>query len=118
MFTIGKSFTFAAAHHLPKLPEGHKCRRVHGHNYVVTVYLSSSTVDRRGFVVDYGDLEPFGEFIKSTLDHQDLNAVLSITPTAELLAKYLYEQATDRLTGRVIGVRVSETPNTFAEYRP
>ncbi|MEM1009583.1 MAG: 6-carboxytetrahydropterin synthase, partial [Myxococcota bacterium] len=29
---IYKEFTFEAAHHLPFVPEGHKCRRLHGHS--------------------------------------------------------------------------------------
>ena len=28
---IWKEFTFEAAHLLPNVPEGHKCRRLHGH---------------------------------------------------------------------------------------
>lgn len=35
MYRIGKRFMFEAAHHLPDLPEGHKCARLHGHSYTV-----------------------------------------------------------------------------------
>ena len=30
---IFKEFTFEAAHDLPNTPEGHKCRRLHGHSF-------------------------------------------------------------------------------------
>ena len=36
---ICKTFTFDAAHQLHLLPEGHKCRRMHGHTYRVDTYV-------------------------------------------------------------------------------
>lgn len=124
MFTIGKAFSFAAAHHLEHLPADHKCHRVHGHNYTVQVALASDGLDPNGFVLDYGLLAPFREYVDGTLDHQDLNEVLGFPPTAELLAQHLHRVATQLLTNanargfRVLSVVVAETPTTFAEYRP
>lgn len=124
MYVIGKTFGFAAAHHLPLLAEGHKCRRVHGHNYTVTVELSSTRLDPTGFVVDYANLSPFGDWVKDTLDHQDLNQVMpsGLPSTAENLAEWLYTKAVQLLTldndDLVTAVRVCETANTVAEYRP
>jgi len=37
---IFREFTFDAAHRLDHLPEGHKCARVHGHTYRLTVFLA------------------------------------------------------------------------------
>ena len=34
---LTKEFRFEAAHCLPNTPEGHKCRRLHGHSFKVTV---------------------------------------------------------------------------------
>ena len=50
MHAITKAFSFAAAHSLPQLPDGHKCRRVHGHNYEVLVELRSEELDDFSFV--------------------------------------------------------------------
>ena len=36
---IWKEFSFDAAHLLPNVPEGHKCRRLHGHTYTVRIYV-------------------------------------------------------------------------------
>lgn len=77
MFEISKEFAFSAAHHLAHLPEGHKCAREHGHNYVVRLHLRSgglSPVD--GFVRDYGDLSEFKRWVDQVLDHRDLNEVI------------------------------------------
>jgi 6-pyruvoyltetrahydropterin/6-carboxytetrahydropterin synthase len=118
MFEITKDFEFSAAHHLPQLPEGHKCRRPHGHNYLVRVEISSEKLDERGFVIDYGELTPVSLLVRD-LDHQDLNEVTSIVPTAENLAFLIWD-----LTRRFfpeelyLAVGVSETPKVWAWYRP
>ena len=35
---IYKEFTFDSAHKLPNVPDGHKCKNLHGHTYKLTVY--------------------------------------------------------------------------------
>jgi len=116
MFIITKEFHFSASHILEGLPEGHPCSRLHGHNYVVVIELASAELDDRGFVVDYGDLKTFKDYIDNRLDHQHLNDVLVVpSPTAEWIAKHLYEVAKD-MFHQVVSIRVSETPKTWATY--
>lgn len=116
--TISKEYHFSAAHHLGGLRPDHPCGRVHGHNYVVTLTLTGD-LDSNGFVIDYNDLAPFGQWIDDTLDHHDLNHTLH-QPTAEHLAQALVHIADDLLTlstNRRIhrwAVTVSETPKTTA----
>ena len=117
MFTISKRFAFSASHTLDSLPEGHKCRRLHGHNYLVEVVLQAAALDEHGMVRDYGDLASFREWLMATLDHRHLNDVIDQPTTAEVLAVYLHGQARAMLPV-VVAVRVSETPDTWAEYRP
>lgn len=117
MYTIGKTFEFSASHQLTHLPEGHKCKRDHGHNYKVTVTLVKETLNRDGFVTDFAKLDPFGDMIKETFDHRHMRDVMgqSQNQTSEVMAKWFY----DWLRGRgypVFCVRVSETDKTFAEY--
>lgn len=116
MYTISKRFDFAASHQLNDLPNGHKCARFHGHNYTVELVLTAPALNRYGFVEDYGDLKPFKQFIDSTLDHRHLNDIIATAPTAENLAKWLFDKAR-AWWDCVVAVRVSETPNTWAEYR-
>lgn len=119
MYTIRKSFAFSAGHHLLGLPEDHQCARIHGHNYVVTVELCAATLNEVGFVKDYGELKPIKEYIDSTLDHRDLNTILEINPTAELMAKFFFNYFRDILGYKQLrAVEVSETPLTVSRYTP
>jgi 6-pyruvoyltetrahydropterin/6-carboxytetrahydropterin synthase len=135
VYTISKRFTFDASHQLTGLREGHKCMRLHGHTYTVELELQG-TLNANGFVVDYDNLKPFKEFIDNYLDHRDLNEALKqfsnspSQPSAENLAAWLYDMAVSVLRKegmygtpiphyvRISAVRVQETPNTSAEYRP
>ncbi len=117
MYRITKQFKFSAGHFLNNLPETHPCARQHGHNYQVDVCLMSETLNNIGFVVDYGDLVSFKEMIDATLDHKNLNDVVSFNPTAELLAKYLFERCCEFWWGeKVYSVTVKETDGTSAVY--
>lgn len=116
-YTITKQFAFSASHVLDGLPAGHQCARLHGHNYVVEVELAADTLDDRGFVVDYGDLGWFKRLLDDQLDHRHLNDAVAVHPTAELLAQWLFGVLRAR-HHQAAAVRVSETPKTWAEYRP
>lgn len=117
MFTIAKTFHFSAAHRLTRVPEGHKCRRMHGHNYTVEVRLSATDVHATGMVVDYADLTALGHYLDTQVDHRLLNDVLEVEPTAENIAWHFYTWC-HRRWPQVTSVRVHETPQTWAEYRP
>ena len=121
-FTIAKRFSFSASHALTAVPEDHRCRRLHGHNYEVEIVCSADDLDDRGMVVDYFDLDPVKQFIDETVDHRHLNDVLPGEPTAERLAWWLFESLKGTLpadvSSRIVAVRVHETPKTWAEYRP
>jgi 6-pyruvoyltetrahydropterin/6-carboxytetrahydropterin synthase len=119
-FRIGKRFTFEAGHCLPTLPEGHKCRRLHGHSYTVEVVLASGQLVGPGFVADFGDLAPLRGYIDGTLDHRYLNDVLDAEPTCEVIAAHLaawyLEHLAAAVPGRLHAVRVWETATCWAEY--
>lgn len=117
-FTISKTFEFSASHELRLLPETHKCRRNHGHNYVVTVTLTAEDLDEYGFVTDFGELAAFGDYLKTTFDHRLINDQVSFHPTSERLAHHLGRWIIDNLEphvhGRLVSVRVAETPTSSA----
>ena len=115
MYRIAKQFTFSASHALSHLSAAHPCHNVHGHNYVVEVELSGA-LDERDMVLDYHELQPLKAYLDQELDHEHLNNVLSFPPTAENLARHLFEWCKERWS-QASAVRVSETPKTWAEYR-
>lgn len=121
-YIIAKDFHFSAAHRLEGLPADHQCARLHGHNYVVRVELSGD-VDGVGFVFDYGRLAFVGRYLDTEWDHRNLNERVDFNPTAELLAAHLANvvaMGLEPLLDGVVctGVGVSETPKTWAWYRP
>lgn len=116
MFTIKKKFEFSAAHQLVGLPPGHQCGQLHGHNYEVEVELAAETLDDRGFVVDYGELKPLKEYLKAKFDHGFLNDHFA-QPTAENIAFALFGWCSKKWP-QTVSVSVSETPKTWATYRP
>lgn len=122
MYRIAKTFTFEAAHRLRGLPADHKCARTHGHSYRVEIVLESEQLTGTGFVDDFAELKPLGDYIAASLDHQDLNSALEGNPTSELLARHLADwferHLAPHINGRLVGVRVSETVSSWAEYLP
>jgi len=118
MYKISKEFPFSAAHSLFGLPDDHPCSRLHGHNYVVTVHLRSQELNRQGFVRDYNELNIVRKYIDHTLDHRNLNDILSpLNSSAENLAKWLYDIFKPQLP-ELYAIEVSETPKTSAIYEP
>lgn len=118
MYRITKEFHFSASHQLCHLPDDHPCARLHGHNYIVEVELSAETLDDNGFVLDYRDLAPLKRYIDDELDHRHLNDVFGHNMvTSERLAQEIFDWCHARWA-QVSAVRVSETPKTWAEYRP
>ncbi len=118
MYRITKEFHFSASHQLKGLAEDHPCARLHGHNYVVEIELQAIELNSVGFVRDYHDLAPLKAYIDDNLDHRHLNDVVGDeNATAERLAKLLFDWCKTRWP-ETSALRISETPKTWAEYRP
>lgn len=122
MYKIKKEFHFSAAHQLHGLPEEHPCSRLHGHNYIIIIELSSPVLNNVGFVKDYRALDPIKRWIDDNLDHQNLNEVLGFNPTAEKIAEYLYYRVlnlcdlSSEVYTKLQSVTVKETEKTAATY--
>lgn len=117
MIEITHDFAFEAAHQLPNVPEGHKCSRLHGHSYKVTLQLAGEVDPILGWFIDFGDLEDVVRPVIASLDHHLLNDIEGLSnPTSELLAVWLF----DRLAGHLdtlAAVTVRETIDSAATYR-
>lgn len=119
--TIAKRFTFDAAHFLPTVPEGHKCRRMHGHTYEVEFQFSGETAEN-GFCasIDYDDIAKVWDRIHKTLDHRELNKIPGLqVPTTEILVEWIITavsvltETTTGLYNHLGSVKVAESATTW-----
>lgn len=117
MYRITKDFHFSASHILDHLGPDHPCARMHGHNYIVRVELAGAELNADGFVRDYNELASLKRYIDEQFDHRHLNDVLNTHTTAENMARHFYDWCKARWP-ETTAVKVSETPKTWAEYRP
>src|SRR2546423_11356774 len=72
---LTKDFTFEAAQTLPKAPEGHKCRRVHGHSFKGEVSVEGNVDPTVGWVYDHAKLSAAMKTLLQILDHTYLNDI-------------------------------------------
>ena len=87
---LSKEFTFEAAHLLPNVPEGHKCRRLHGHSFRVEVTVKGPVDPRTGWVMDFGELKEKFRPLEDQLDHRYLNEVAGLeNSTSENIARWI-----------------------------
>ncbi|MCC7146941.1 MAG: 6-carboxytetrahydropterin synthase QueD [Phycisphaeraceae bacterium] len=114
---LTKSMTFHAAHYLPTFPQGHKCRRMHGHTFGVDLIVEGEVDEARGYLIDYGDIKAAAKPLIEQLDHQVLNDVKGLdVPTAENISRWIYDRLKPQLA-ELKAVRVHETEDNVAEYR-
>lgn len=131
MFQVSEIVHFCYGHRL--LDYVGKCARVHGHNGKVEIVVAAETLDARGFVMDFSDLQASAQsFIDAQLDHRlllrhddplvpllaaqgEAFVVLDVNPSAENLAKLIF----DHLRGLdfpVVAIRFFETETSVAVY--
>ncbi len=135
MYADRIELVFDAGHRLLKYKG--KCESPHGHTFKAEIVLSSEKLGKMGFVADFVELrERIGKWVDEHWDHaflindQDqelLSAFNSLTekkifvfheenPTAEVMARYLYDNVHKLYGDLVSKVRIWESPNQYAEY--
>ena len=117
MYTITKEFSFCASHSLKHLPMDHPCSKVHGHNYIVIIELQSAQLDKQGMVLDYKKLDLIKAYIDNHFDHNHLNKVMEKSPTAENLAKQIFELF-NKTYPKLSAVTVKEDNTRSVTYSP
>ena len=113
---LTRDFTFEAAHLLPKAPEGHKCRRLHGHSYRVEISVEGEVDPKTGWLIDYGVIAQLVEPIRTRLDHYYLNEISGLeNATSENLAAWIWEKLKPSLP-MLTRITVHETCEARCEY--
>jgi 6-pyruvoyltetrahydropterin/6-carboxytetrahydropterin synthase len=114
---IFKEFTFEAAHRLPNVEPDHKCARLHGHSFRVSVHLTGPVSTDGGWVRDFHDISSAMAPLLEMLDHYYLNEVEGLeNPTSEVLARWIWAGLTGSLP-ELSEVVVRETCTSGCVYR-
>ena len=114
---LRKTFQFEAAHRLPRLPESHKCHRLHGHSFQTEIVVAGECDPRLEWLVDYADLSEAFRPLWEQLDHRYLNEIPGLdNPTSENIAVWIWDRLKPRLP-LLTEVVVAETCTARCGYR-
>ena len=90
---IFKKFSFDSAHFLPNVPDGHKCKEMHGHTYHLTIYIEGELENHLDWVMDFSELKGIVSPIINAIDHKVLNDIKGLeNPTCENLAIWIWKK--------------------------
>ena len=108
MYRIQKRLEISGAHSLT-LDYESKCSNVHGHNWIINIYMQAKELDKNGMILDFTVIK---KKILGKLDHKNLNEIVDFNPTAENIAKWIC----DELGEKCYKVTVQESEGNTAEY--
>ena len=119
MFTISVERHFHASHQLT-LPDGSK-EPVHSHDWIVTADISSEKLNNIGVVMDFKVLKAMIDRTVAEFNNKALESIgyfQQNNPSAENVAKYIYEKLRIELSENVKlqKVRVMEEPGCSAMF--
>jgi len=119
MYELVVEAEFSAAHRLREYRGA--CEKLHGHNYRVELTVAAEALGPLGMAADFRVLKRLLREAVKRYDHGFLNDLAEFrtqNPTAENLARVLYEECSRRMR-RGIGVQsvtVWESPRCAARY--
>jgi len=109
---ITKKFTFDSAHQLRNYRG--KCKKLHGHTYVLYVTVSGNVDKKSGMVVDFAKInETVKENVINVFDHEYINNILK-QPTAENMSIWIWKRLEKKL--KIYKIELWETPDSFVTY--
>lgn len=106
-----RRYRLRCAHYLPHVPLGHKCGRLHGHDFEVVVHTRvEAGVDA------YARLDAAWAPLHFKLNYQRLNDIEGLgNPTSEVLSSWIWQALAGSLEG-LSWVTVFETASCGANY--
>lgn len=123
-YLLSAETTFSAAH---RLPGAGTCEQLHGHNWRVriTVRVDETKLDTQGMGVDFRIIDEIVKSSVSDFDHaylNDLEPFREHAPTAELIAREVYERSVAHLekaspSASIVEAEVWEMAGYRAAYR-
>ncbi len=107
MYYVQKTIEISAAHNL-ELSYESKCEALHGHNWIIVVYCRAMELNRDGMVTDFTHIK---RVVKDTFDHQYINDILDVNPSAENIARWICDHVEN-----CYKVSVQESEGNIAIY--
>jgi 6-pyruvoyltetrahydropterin/6-carboxytetrahydropterin synthase len=105
------------------MPEGHKCRRMHGHSFIMDVNLTGEIHQSTGILMDFGEIKQIVHPFVEMLDHWCINEVgeredipLLKNPTSENISKWFFDTLSPLLSG-LDAIVIYETCTSKCVYR-
>lgn len=117
MYTVIIRSTFCAIHRV-RMPDG-TLEPPHGHDFHVRVHLAGERLDENDMVVDFHAAQVALRDILAPLQHADLNALSAFAngfPTAERLARHVFDALVAAGFSGVTRVELTEAPGCVAVY--
>ncbi len=121
MYEIFVERHFAAAHYLRNYPGN--CEFLHGHNWIVRVYVKAEGLNEIDVGIDFRELKKIVDNVIDGLDHTNINdhpEFQDKNPSSENIASFIYKGVKERLSKNggvnVSRVIVCETPTTGVTY--
>ncbi len=133
MYRVTREIAFCYGHRLLRY-QG-KCRHLHGHNGRAIITLEGPRLDQAGMLVDFGEIKRHVQrWIDENLDHNMLLCrddpllpllleqgervfVMDDNPTAENIARLIFEKATEAGLP-VVEVVLWETDQCYSTFAP
>ena len=114
---LTKEFSFESAQTLPNVPEGHKCRGMHGHSFRVEVSIEGEVDPAVGWIYDHALISrAMGPLIED-LDHAYLNEIEGLeNPTIENMAAWFWRKIESDCPG-LCEIVIHETPTARCVFR-
>lgn len=104
---IGKELRLECAHNLPKHKNADgspgKCSRLHGHSYLLQIWVRGPIDPATGMVMDFAELSEILDIhVDKVLDHRYINEVFLAyqwpgEATAENVARFIWQQVETHL---------------------
>lgn len=114
---IFKHFHFDSAHFLPLVPDGHKCKEVHGHTYKITLEFEGEIDPNLGWLIDFAEIKKVVKPLIDSVDHKLLNNIEGLeNPTCEIIAQWFWNKISPSLP-MLSKITLNETTTSGVIYK-
>jgi 6-pyruvoyltetrahydropterin/6-carboxytetrahydropterin synthase len=94
-----------------------KCKNLHGHRFNYELHIKFLELNQQGIALDFNEVKAMLKGIEDQVDHKCLNDVFHFNPTAENIARWMFDEIEKALSdGEICKVVVWESDKAGIEY--